>query len=272
MRNRRPDLPGDLFRVRGATDHEVDVLGGFGHHRPRRLDCARYHQHGRAVGGQDPSPRTDRRAGACASRRYSRDRDADQRAATGEDRSADLRTRYRAVRQPGSSDRVDFATADDHQPQTGRAGGSDHESVPNRLGTKQFGQRYDAGDLHHRRGQQDLRPQRTGRAADGDLANPQGQQHRPEQHDRSARQSGGPPTGAGSRSARCGSPSTCSACAGSSLPRRRRSLPRPPNRRPRNACRSWKHFVQRGRSRTTSTRPSVSRSWPISSPPSGVDR
>ena len=39
------------------------------------------------------------------------------------------------------------------------------------------------------------------------------------------------------------------------------SRPRPRNRRPRNAYRSWKHCVQRGRSPTTNTRPSVSRSW-----------
>ena len=51
--------------------------------------------------------------------------------------------------------------------------------VPDRLGAKRFGQRAGARDVHPRRGQPDLRPVRAGRAADGDHADPQGQQHRP---------------------------------------------------------------------------------------------
>ncbi len=63
----------------------------------------------------------------------------------------------------------------------------------------------DASDLHHRRGQQDLRPERAGGPADGDPADPQGQRHRYEQHDRSALQPGGPSAGAGGGPARRGS-------------------------------------------------------------------
>ena len=103
--------------------------------------------------------------------------------------------------------------------------------------------------------------QRTGGAADGDPADPQGQQHRPEQHDRSARQSGGPPTGAGSRAA-CGGRTSSRSAAQAAPPSAPQLPPRRPNPRPRNACRSWKHFAPQGRSRTTNTRPSVSRSWP----------
>ena len=213
VRNRGADLPGHLLRLRGAADHEVDVLGGSGHHRPRRPDRAGNHQHGYAVCGQDTGTRTERCAGTGAGHRHPRDGDADQRAAAGEDRSPDLGTRYRPVRQPGPGDRLAHPAADDHQPQTGRSRGSDHEPVPNRLGAKRFCEWPDAGDLHHRRGQQDLRPHGSGRTADGDPADPQGQQHRPQQHDRSALESGGPPTGAGRGAA----------CRG-----RRRLLPRRP--------------------------------------------
>ena len=54
-------------------------------------------------------------------------------------------------------------------------------------------------------------------------------------------------------------------------PRGRRIPPRPPNRRPRNACRSWKRFVQRVRSLTTSTRPSANRFSRICSRPRSDD-
>ena len=60
---------------------------------------------------------------------------------------------------------------------------------------------------------------RSGRTADGDPADPQGQQHRPQQHDRSALESGGPPTGAGRGAA-------CRGGAGSAQPPRRRPRPR----------------------------------------------
>ena len=48
--------------------------------------------------------------------------------------------------------------------QTGGARRSGHERVPNRLGAKRSGEWPDAGAVHHRRGQQDLRPVRPGRA------------------------------------------------------------------------------------------------------------
>ena len=140
----------------------------------------------------------------------------------------------------------------------------DHHAVSDRLGPKRFGQWRDAGDLHDRRGQQDLRPQRTGRAADGDPADPQGQQHRPEQHDRSALESGGPPTGAGRRAA-CGGRSRLRRSCGrhrGRRPRRRSMPPRRRNRRRRSGCRNWRRCAPPARSPTTNTRPSVSRSSP----------
>ena len=91
-------------------------------------------------------------------------------------------------------------------------------AVPNRLGAKRFGQWRDACDLHHRRGQPDLRPERAGRSADGDPADPQGQRDRPEQHDRSALQPGGP----------------CSRCRRwSGAPRRHSTAPAAPAGAPR---------------------------------------
>ncbi len=85
----------------------------------------------------------------------------------------------------------------------------DHPGVPNRLGAKRFDQRPGACYVHRRRGQPELRPQRPDRSADGDPADPQGQRHRHEQHDRSAVQSRCASTGAGGRPARRGATSAC---------------------------------------------------------------
>ena len=115
---------------------------------------------------------------------------------------------------PGPRHRQRDAAGQPHQPQTGGAGGPGHPAVPNRLGTKRFDQRPGARDVHGRRGQQDLRPQRPDRCADGDPADPQGQRHRHEQHDRSAVQSCCAPTGAGS----CPAGSAQQAPAGSAPP------------------------------------------------------
>ena len=123
----------------------------------------------------------------------------------------------------------------------------------------------DASELHHRRGQQDLRPERSGGPADGDPADPQGQRHRYEQHDRSALQPGGPSAGAGGGAARrggatgtgrCTRCAVCGACCAAS---------RRPSRRPRSGCKNWRPCAPPARSPTTSTTPSVSRSCPISS-------
>ena len=94
----------------------------------------------------------------------------------------------------------------------------DHESVSNRLGAKRFGRRADASELHHRRGQQDLRPERAGGAADGDPADPQGQRHRHEQHDRPALQPGGPSASAGGGPARGGGATGAGGSSTSLLP------------------------------------------------------
>ena len=52
-------------------------------------------------------------------------------------------------------------------------------------------------ELHHRRGQPNLRPERADRSADGDPADPASERDRAEQHDRPALQPGGPCAGAG---------------------------------------------------------------------------
>ncbi len=117
--------------------------------------------------------------------------------------------------------------------------------------------------VHPRRGQQDLRPERSGGPADGDPADPQGQRHRYEQHDRPALQPGGPCAGAGRGPARGGG--TTGTGRRTALRRtwrrpRRPLRPRHPSRRPRSGCRNWKPCAPPVRSPTTNTTPNVSRS------------
>ena len=121
----------------------------------------------------------------------------------------------------------------------------------------------DAGELHHRRGQQDLRPERAGGSVDGDPADPQGQWDRPEQHDRSALQPGGPSAGAGGRPARRGRTTSTGGSSTVAPPLVQRRTWRRPSRPPHSGCKNWKPCAPPARSPTMSTTPSASRSCPI---------
>ena len=158
------------------------------------------------------------------------------------------------IRRSGPGDRLGDPAADDHRAQAGRARRSGHQQVPDRLGEKRSGQRSGSGAVHPRRGQPDLRPVRAGRPADGDHADPQGQQHPDERHHRHPVQSCCASAGDGRGAARGGSA-------------RHPLRPRPPfshhrHRRPPSACRNSRRCGPPARFRRPSTPPSASRSSP----------
>ena len=119
-------------------------------------------------------------------------------------------------------------------------------------------------ELHHRRGQQDIRSERAGGPPDGDPADPQGERHQHEQHDRPARQLAARQQvqavfrrAAAAATGPRGASSTTAAPAA--------QLSRHRCRRLHSGCNNSKHCAPPARSPTTSTTPSGSRSCPICS-------
>ncbi len=98
--------------------------------------------------------------------------------------------RLSALRQRRPGHRQRHPARQPHRPQTGGPCQPHHPGIPNRLGAKRFGQRPGAGTVHPGRGQQDLRPEWPGRPADGDPADPQGQQRSAEPDGRHPVESG----------------------------------------------------------------------------------